>query len=141
MRYWHKRRTVGVVVAATLLAVSLSATGCATGKGHHGDDSPHPVEIEINNNFTVPTTITVFIQGQNYGRKMLGTVPGGDSARFIFKPDTWGTYYRLFAERQLAPTVTSNRFNFSGPSTGSITWNIIPNIVTTYEMQVDTVVH
>jgi hypothetical protein len=141
VRFWQTSRTVGALAVATFFAATLALSGCATGgKGHHSDDT-HVVTIEVYNNITVPTVITVWIQGQNAGRRMLGTVPGADSAKFVFKPDRWGTYYHLIAERQLQRPVTSNRFNFGGPSTGTILWQLVPNIVTTYELQIDTVAH
>jgi hypothetical protein len=117
------------------VAALLGAAGCA---GHHhiSEAPPHPIAVEINNNLTVPTELTVFItQDQGGIRQMLGTVPGAQTKTFTFTPVAWATTYRLLGDRPLGGPVRSPAFTVDDPSTGTISWNVIPNQVEFYDMQ------
>jgi hypothetical protein len=132
----HGVRAVAFTIAATA-AMGVSF-GCATG-GHHGDDAMHPVNVEINNNLTIPTVITVFVDQGGDSRKMLGTVPGAQTRTFQFTPISFSQPYRLIAQRQLARDIRSQPFTIGSDMTGTVEWSLVPNIVGFYDVAPDTV--
>lgn len=129
------RATAYVFTAAVALAAPY---GCASA-GHHGDDdSMHPVNVEINNNLTVPTVITVFVDQGGNSRSMLGTVPGAATRTFQFTPISYSQPYRLIAQRQLAREIRSQPFTIGSDMTGTVEWSLVPNIVGFYDVAPDT---
>jgi hypothetical protein len=111
--------------------------GCASGgKGssRDNDEVTHDVAIEVNNNLTIPTVITVYLLAQQGARTPLGDVPGAQTRTFTFRPFSYGQSYRLLAERQLANPIRSQSFNVGGPEIGTISWALIPNIVSFYNL-------
>jgi hypothetical protein len=125
-------------VASFVAVLGLGPLACA---GHHhiNQAPPHPISVEINNNLTVPTELTVFVtQDQGGPRQMLGTVPGAQTKSFTFTPISWDMTYRLIGQRPLGGPVVSPRFVINDPETGVVSWNVIPNQVEFYDVQVDT---
>jgi hypothetical protein len=122
---------------ATGLGVGLA--GCAS-HHHISEAPPHPIAVEVTNNITVPTELTVFVaQDQGGSRQMLGTVPGAQTKTFTFTPLSWGQPYRLEGRRPLGGSVFSPRFTVTDPETGTVSWNVVPNQVQFYNSVVDTV--
>jgi len=118
---------------AAAMTLGLVPLGCG---GHHriSEAPPHPIAVEVNNNLTVPTELTVYItQDQGGTRQMLGTVPGAQTKTFTYTPIAWGQTYRFVAERQLSRPLGSPSFTISDPETGTISWNVIPNQVQFYQ--------
>jgi hypothetical protein len=128
----HGVRAVAFTIAATA-AVGLSF-GCATGGHHADDDAMHPVNVEINNNLTIPTVITVYVDQGGNSRRMLGTVPGAQTRTFQFTPVSFSQPYRLIAQRQLARDVRSQPFTIGSDMTGTVEWSLVPNIVGFYDV-------
>jgi hypothetical protein len=129
--------TAGAVVSIVAV-LGLGPIACA---GHHhiNQAPPHPIAVEINNNLTVPTELTIFVTQDGGGlRQMLGTVPGAKTKSFTFTPISWDMTYRLVGERPLGGPVISPRFTVNDPETGVVSWNVIPNQVEFYDVQVDT---
>jgi hypothetical protein len=125
LRRRHSRSVASLISVVGLIA----AVGCA---GHHQINTapPHPIAVQVNNNLTVPTELTVYIaQDQGGQRQMLGTVPGAQTKTFNYTPASWGQRYRLIAERQLAGPIRSPGFTVDDPQTGTITWALAPNQV------------
>jgi hypothetical protein len=121
-----------LVALGGLLVLGTGLAACA-GKHHFSDAPPHAIAVEVINNLTIPTELTVFIvEDQGGGRRMLGTVPGAQTRTFSFTPLDWGRTYRLLAERQLARTIFSPRFTVSDAETATISWQAIPNMVQFY---------
>jgi len=137
-------RRARVVLSASayvsaVVGFGVGLVGCA---GHHhvSEAPPHPIAVEVQNNITTPTELTVFIQQDQGGaRQMLGTVPGAQTRTFTFTPISWGQPYHLIGRPNLGNPVTSPRFTVNDPQTGTVTWALIPNQVQFYNMAVDTV--
>lgn len=138
------RRARVVFSAATYLT---AMTGVAVGLGacashHHISEAPpHPIAVEVQNNITTPTELTVFVQQDQGGaRQMLGTVPGAQTRTFTFTPVSWGQPYRLEGRRPLGGSVFSPRFTVTDPQTGTVAWALVPNQVQFYNTVADTTV-
>ena len=120
------------LIGAALLLLLPVACG---GHKHLGEEPPHPIAIEVHNNLTLPTELTVFVaMDQGGSRQMLGTVPGAQTRTFTFTPLSWGQTYRFFADRQLAGRIVSPTFTISDPETGTIEWTVYGNMVQFYQM-------
>jgi hypothetical protein len=118
---------------ALVAALGIAPVACA---GHHqiSEAPPHPIAIEVNNNLTIPTELTVYVtQDQGGTRTMVGTVPGAQTKTFTYTPIAWGQSYRFVAERQLAGPLRSPAFTISDPETGTISWMVVPNQVQFYQ--------
>jgi hypothetical protein len=95
----HRRvaSTAGAVVSIVAV-LGLGPIACA---GHHhiNQAPPHPIAVEINNNLTIPTELTIFVTQDGGGlRQMLGTVPGAKTKSFTFTPISWDMTSRDVAE-------------------------------------------
>ena len=138
------RRARAVLSAGAYLgAVAGLGGGLISCAGHHhiSEAPPHPIAVEIQNNITVPTELTVFIQQDQGGaRQMLGTVPGAQTRSFTFTPVSWGQPYRLEGRPPLGGSIFSPRFTVNDPQTGTVTWALVPNQVQFYNTAVDTTV-
>ena len=129
--------SAGAYVAA-VAGVGVGLAGCA---GHHhiSEAPPHPIAVEVQNNITIPTELTVFVtQDQGGARQMLGTVPGAQTKSFAFTPVSWGQPYRLEGRTPLGHVVRSPSFTVNDPETGTVTWALVPNQVQFYNTVTDT---
>lgn len=128
-----------------ILALATTVTGLAACASHPhtaaNSGRPHAITIQVNNNLPVPTGIDVYIIGPNGIQWRLGYVPGGDSAEFSYRPESYGQRYRLLAKRQLQRPITSTPFSVGDAQTRFAYWALIPGIVTLYNgvTTVDTV--
>lgn len=141
MRRLRRHARVVLSAGAYFGAVAGLGVGLSACAGHHhiSEAPPHPIAVEVQNNITVPTELTVFVeQDQGGARQMLGTVPGDQTRTFTFTPISWGQPYRLLGQRPLGGPVFSPRFTVNDPETGTITWSVIPNQVQFYNSVVDT---
>jgi len=131
------RRCARVVSSAGALigvmtVLGVGPVGCA-GKHHINEEPPHPIAIEVENNLTIPTEMTVYItQDQGGMQQMLGTVPGAQTRTFTYKPYAWSQTYRLIGRRQLAGPVRSPAFTLADPEVGTVSWIVVPNQVQFY---------
>jgi hypothetical protein len=140
-RRWPRAVSSAGAFVGVVAALGIGPLGCA---GHHhiSEAPPHPIAVEVHNNLTIPTELTVYItQDQGGVRTMLGTVPGDQTKTFNYTPISWGQSYRFIAERQLERPVSSPVFTIADPETGAISWNVVPNQVQFYETEVDTTAH
>ncbi len=138
-----RRARVVLSASAYLGAVAGFGVGLAGCAGHHhvSEAPPHPIAVEVQNNITVPTELTVFVQPDQGGaQQMLGTVPGAQTKTFTFTPVSWGQSYRLIGRPNLGNSVTSPRFTVNDPQTGTVSWALVPNQVQFYNTAVDTAV-
>lgn len=128
------------LLTAAIAATVLTALGCALlKKKPNEDDKPHPVAVEITNNLSVPTEVTVFLVQTSGTRQMLGTVPGTETRTFRFTPVTLSQEYRFVAERQLERPLISQPFRVGGPETGLLEWGLLENIIGFREMDPDSI--
>jgi hypothetical protein len=116
---------------AAVAATVLGAVGCASAKRKPNEDyRPHRVGVEITNNLSVPTEVTVYlVQTGGGSRQMLGTVPGTEVKTFIFTPITFSQEYRFIAQRPLERPVISQPFRIGSPETGLLEWSLLENII------------
>ena len=122
--------STAVAVAGTLTLVGTGA--CA---GHHqiAQGPPRPIAVEINNNLTIPTELTVYIvTDQGGSRYMLGTVPGAQTRTFTYTPVDLGQWYRFLAVRPLGNPISSPRFSLADGETTTVAWTAVPNQVQFY---------
>jgi hypothetical protein len=128
------------VYLGAMAGVGVGLAGCAA--HHHVSEAPpHPISVEVQNNITVPTELTVFVQPDQGGaRQMLGTVPGAQTRTFTFTPVSWGQQYRLTGRPPIGGPITSPRFTVNDPQTGTISWALVPNQVQFFNTTVDTTV-
>jgi hypothetical protein len=117
------RRAAVLTLAATLVV------GYACASGGKGAPLP-PVNIEVQNNLVVPTDVTVWLVSGGGIRQQVGFVPGAQTKTFTITPSSGSQRYRLVAERQLARPIRSPSFTLVPEQTGTVTWALIPNIVT-----------
>jgi hypothetical protein len=136
------RRFVRVVsvtgtVSGVVAVLSIATSGCA-GKQRVDEAPPHPIGLEINNNLTVPTEITVYVtQDQGEQRLQVGTVPGAQTRTLSFTPVSWGQSYRLLAQRQLEGPLRSPPFTIPNAGVGTVGWSLVPNQIQLYDVAVD----
>ena len=130
----HQRTPLGTGAAVAIAALGAALAACA---GHHhvNEAPPHPIAVEVNNNLTTPTELTVFIvQDQGGARRLLGTVPGARTTTFTYTPVAWGQTYRLVARAQLIGSIGSPTFTIADPQTGTIVWTVVPGIVQFFDL-------
>lgn len=114
----------------TVLVGGAAAAACASGGKHESDQgTPPPIRVEVQNNLTVPTEITVYISDDVGNRRQLGFVEGNQVQSFTFQPTSYGQRYRLIAVRQLARPVSSPTFIIGSETTGTVVWQLFPNLV------------
>jgi hypothetical protein len=119
-------RTLTYALATILAAIPA----CATTHGAGG--RPHEITVEVHNNLPVPTPVDVYVIGPAGTEQRLGFIPGGDSAQFSFRPDSYGQRYRLLAKRQLGRPIPSNPFTVGDAKTRYVDWTLINGMVTLY---------
>jgi len=118
---------VGIVAA-----LGVGPLACA-GRHRISEAPPHPIAVEVENNLTITTELTVYIsEDQGGSRRMLGTVPGAQTKTFIFTPYAWGQTYRFVGVRPLSGPIASPSFTLGDADIGTITWSVIPNQVQFY---------
>ncbi len=127
------RRLASAGLLAGAAGWGLSA--CASSHHRTNEAPPHPIAVEVQNNLTVPTELTIYIaQDQGGFSRMIGTVPGNETKTFTFTPISWGDRYRLIGRRQLGPPLRSPPFTIASDRTGTIAWSLVPGIVTFYDV-------
>jgi hypothetical protein len=115
---------------AFTLAGMFCFLGCATLRGGKDSAVIAPVTIEIDNNLTLPTLISVYAVSDGGGiRTRIGDVPGASKRSFEFKPTSFSQPYRLIAVRQLARTIRSHVFSVGSETTTKIVWTLYPNLI------------
>jgi hypothetical protein len=120
-----------VSAAIGLLAACASAGGRSSGP-------TLPVQLEINNNLSLPTDITVYAITHGGARTLLGDVPPGTTRSFTFKPVSFSERYHLLAIRPLKRPIRSQFFSVGDDMTGTVVWTLVPNIVGFEEIDTDT---
>jgi hypothetical protein len=124
--------------AWALIAIMVVASACGA-FSNRNDEPIRPVTIEVKNNLTMPTQITVYMVSEEGYRQMLGDVAPSDSRTFAFTPRSYTETYRLVAQIPLARPFASQPFIIGSGMTGWIQWTMIPNIIGFWDRE-DTVV-
>ena len=111
-----------------LFAAALVTLGCsAATAGNQGP--PRPLALEIDNNLTLPTDLTIYAQTEGGTRRLIGSVPPARNVTFQFTPDSYSTQYRLVARTPLGGQIRSEAFIVGSGMTGQIVWTLVPNII------------
>ncbi len=117
-------------VAASFIIIGAAAvqSGCASARGRSGP--VRPVELDIENNLTVPTDLSVYAIRVNGGaRQIIGDVPPATTKAFQFTPDSYSEVYRLVASGPNGRAIRSQSFIVGYDMTGQIIWTLVPNII------------
>ncbi len=132
----------GAILGALAIA-GLGPLACAAHQ-HVTEAPPHPIAVQIRNNSAGASVLTVFIsRDRGDMRQMLGTVPGGRTETFKYKPVAWDITYRLLATSGSQPGLgedcrtciaTSPPFNVNDPNTGGVVWDLNANQVQFYDL-------
>jgi hypothetical protein len=114
--------------AVALAAAVIGVAACATLRGRT-EGPTVPVAIEVQNNLSIPTDLTVYAVTRSGARTLLGGVPPAATKTFTFKPVSFSEPYRLLATRSLRRAIESQVFIVGSDMTGRIIWILSPNIV------------
>ena len=83
------------------------------------------VVIQVNNNFTPPDQVTVFITSQTGTKVMLGTVSPGRKGTFNYQPTLASDRFSLLAQTTQGQTMTSQLFTLVDAE--SVMWDLRSN--------------
>lgn len=125
----HKSQRITTLSFALAITASITLASCTSARGRANSVPPHPVDVEINNNLSLPTDLTVYLAGQDEGRRILGSVPPGKTKTLQFTPSSYSEPYRLIATRALHRDVVSQPFTIGSGMTGRLIWTLVPNII------------
>jgi len=121
------------------MVLAMTLAGCS-GLSNRNDQPMHPLTIEVKNNLTMPTQITVYIISEGGFRQVLGDIGPSDSRTFAFTPRSYSETYRLVAQIPLSRPFRSQPFTVGSEMTGWIQWTMIPNIIGFWDREEDTMV-
>ena len=113
-----------------MLAVTFVAACASAGGGMEGtaDAGPTAATVVVNNNLTIPTSLTVSLVPEGGVRRVLGSVsPNGNSSLRVRGALTGGRY-RLLARTTGGADLLSDPFSLGDGE--QETWNVQSNIVT-----------
>ena len=113
-----------------LLAVTFLAACASAGGGMEGtaDTGPTAVTVVVNNNLTIPTSLTVSLVPENGVRRVLGSVSPNGNASLGVRGAITGGRYRLLARTTNGNDLVSDPFSLGDGA--QVTWNVQSNIVT-----------
>lgn len=113
--------------AMALLAVTV-LSACASGGGMgQGDAGPTAATVMVNNNLTVPTSLTVHLVPENGVRRLLGNVSPGGTEQLSVRGALAAGRYRLLARTTGGNDLVSDPFSLSEGET--VTWDLQSNII------------
>jgi hypothetical protein len=92
--------------------------GCAAGSAASGPRAPSPADartiiVQVNNNLTPRSVVTVRVEAVSGARVTLGSVPPGGIRQLRLKETVFTTAFQLVALRADGSTVTSRAFQLS----------------------------
>ena len=115
------------LLAMALVAVTV-LSACASGGGMgQGDTGPTAATVLVNNNLTVPTSLTVYLVPESGVRRLLGNVTPGESQRLAVRGALPAGRHRLMARTTSGTDLLSDPFSMSDGET--VTWDLQSNIV------------
>jgi hypothetical protein len=108
------------------MAVAL-LSACASGGMGRTDAGPTAAVVVVNNNLTIPTSLTVSLVSESGGRRLLGNVnPGGNGTLPVTGSLPPGRH-RLLARTTGGTELVSDPFTVSEGE--QVTWDLQSNIV------------
>ncbi len=114
--------------AAAGLLLTLAAGACASARGGAGAASAGSVTVDVRNNLTPPTSVSVRVVPENGVGTLLGSVGPSGTARFSFDPALATGRYRLVARTTAGTDIDSNPFTLGEGEVA--TWDMQANLVT-----------
>lgn len=124
-----KLKSPSTRMLALAMTFANALVGCRSARAPTDSGQPHAVNVEVHNNLALPTDITIFVAGQDEGRRILGDVPPGQTKTLQFTPSSYSEPYRFLATRALRRDVVSQPFTVGSGMTGLLVWTLVPNIV------------
>lgn len=122
------RKTTGARLAAA--AVALTFVGCASG-GTEADvgqsEMQGVVTVQVQNNLTPSTSVTVLVDDPTGEQRVLGSVSTGLTERFPLDTANLTAGYRLIAEATDGSTIRSEPVDILGSAT--VMWNLEENLL------------
>ena len=119
-------------IVATLVAATLVA-GCAS-LHPNTDVPPHPITITVINNLRIPTDLSVYTVTTGGAVTILGTARPTDSTSFTMTPRAYSEPYRLLIRTPSGQRLWSDEYTVRDANTGEIRWQLVPNILTFYDV-------
>ncbi len=113
-------------VARLSLSLSLSA-GVSCAMGARSAETPGQVVVEVRNNLTPPTSITVFVLPESGGREYLGSVDPLDTRELTVPQPPTGTY-RFLARTAEGSEFVTNPVAFRPGEV--LQWDVFSGVVT-----------
>jgi hypothetical protein len=119
-----------------VLPVVLPILGCAAGSAASTSGGPSPADdrviiVQVNNNLTPPSVVTVRVEAVSGARIVLGTVPPGVKRPLRFKESMFATEFQLVAVQADGTTVTSRTFQLYPQAV--VFWSLRDNMVAVSE--------
>lgn len=121
------------VTRAAALVAAIATVGCATMRPG-ADVPPHPITITIINNLPIPTDLSVYAVTNGGNLSMLGTARPTDSTSFTMTPRAFSEPYRLLVRTPSGRRFWSDEYTVRDANTGEIRWQLVPNILTFYDV-------
>ena len=114
-----------------LLAVTSLLAACSKPQPETEASLSPKVSIVVNNNFTPPGQVTVYIMSQSGFRQTLGNVSPGQKITFSYQPTNATDKFTLVAQGNGGRRMTSQAFTLINAT--SITWDMQSNMTQTFE--------
>lgn len=110
------------------LVLVLAAGACAGTRGQPNGtgNAPGGITVQVENNTTPSSDITVYMLSSGGGRQLLGSVRPNDTATLRYRGIPAGGQYRLVARPTGGREIASNTFLLNEGAT--IRWNLQSNI-------------
>jgi len=118
---------------AAALVATVATVGCATMR-QSPDVPPHPITITIINNLRIPTDLSVYAVTSGGNVSILGTASPTDSTSFTMTPRAFSEPYRLLVRTPSGQRFWSDEYTVRDANTGEIRWQLVPNILTFYDV-------
>jgi hypothetical protein len=97
---------------------------CATGRGKFRGE---PVAVEVRNDLRPDQSVTVRVENGRGLRRVLGSVPAGQTRTLFFSETLLAGTFQLMAERPDGSRVTSSGFTLSPDAL--VVWHLQTNVV------------
>ena len=117
------------VLSAALIAIGVCACASGHAKKPNADEAPLPVDVEVQNDLSIPEPLTIFVTSVPGRPRVLGDIGPGQVKTFTFTPAQFGEPYRLIGYQQLSRPRTSADFTIDSPGTGTVIWSVRSGII------------
>lgn len=119
------RSRFSLFAMALMVVAVLSA--CASGGMGQGDAGPAAASVVVNNNLTVPTSLTIHLVPESGVRRLLGSVSPGGTEQLPVRGALVAGRYRLLARTTGGTDLVSDPFTITEGET--VTWDLRSNMI------------